>query len=326
MGTTRVLMKKIVDDIRLMAKICDLYYNKEMDQKAIAKQLNISRPTISRLLHNAKEQGIVKISIQFLEQIDYVELEKELESLYKLEEVILVDSDRTDLKRKLGKAAALYLSRVIEDGNNVGISMGSTLYEVVDQMEPINAKDVTFIPTIGGTGLLRADLHSNSLVEKIAQICGGKYMLMHAPARVSNRLICRSLKNEKGVVEVIRSCNKLDVALVGIGCPSPDSAIMATGYYDRDDMLKFKNRGVAGDLSMQMYDIDGQTKPYEADNNVIGVNIKKLRRVPYAIGVAGGIEKINAIQGAISGRYINVLITDVDCAKELIRRKKEESK
>ncbi|MBP3853141.1 MAG: hypothetical protein J6D18_01075, partial [Erysipelotrichaceae bacterium] len=138
--------------------------------------------------------------------------------------------------------------------------------------------------------------------------------------------ICRSLKNEKGVVEVIRRCNELDVALVGIGYPNQNSAIMKTGYYDRDDIKEFKKRKVAGDVSMQMYDIHGQTKPYEADNNVIGVNIKKLRRVPYSIGVAGGIDKINAIQGAISGRYINVLITDVDCAKELIKRKKEETR
>lgn len=321
-------MKKIVDDIRLMAKICDLYYNKEMDQKAIAKQLNISRPTISRLIHNAKEQGIVQISIQFLEQIDYVELEKQLENLYKLQEVILVDSDPdgTQLKKNLGKATSLYLSRVIKDGDNVGISMGSTLYEVVDQMEGLQAENVTFIPTIGGMGLLRSDLHSNTLVEKMAEKCGGDYMLMHAPARVSNRLICRSLKNEKGVVEVIRRCNELDVALVGIGYPNEASAIMATGYYDKKDMLEFRKKHVAGDVSMQMYDIHGQTKPYEADNNVIGVNIKKLRRVPYSVGVAGGIDKIDAIQGAISGRYINVLITDVDCAKELIERKKEEAK
>ena len=312
-------MKKIVDDIRLMAKICDMYYNKEMDQKAIAKQLKLSRPTISRLIQNAREQGIVKISIQFLEQIEYVELEKELENLYRLQEVILVDSkeEPKQLKRALGKATSLYLSRIIKDKDNVGISMGSTLYEVVDQMEALEAKEVTFIPTIGGTGLLRTDLHSNTLVEKMAQKCGGDYMLMHAPARVSN---------EKGVVEVIRRCNELDVALVGIGYPNQNSATMKTGYYDRDDIKEFKKRKVAGDVSMQMYDIHGQTKPYEADNNVIGVNIKKLRRVPYSIGVAGGIDKINAIQGAISGRYINVLITDVDCAKELIKRKKEETR
>ena len=59
-------MKKIVDDVRLMAQISDMYYNQDIDQKMIAKQLGLSRPTISRLITNAKEKGIVKIEIRHL--------------------------------------------------------------------------------------------------------------------------------------------------------------------------------------------------------------------------------------------------------------------
>ena len=37
-----------------------------------------------------------------------------------------------------------------------------------------------------------------------------------------------------------------------------------------------------------------------------------------AFGIAGGIEKLRAIRGAINGHYINTLITDIQCAEALI--------
>lgn len=69
---------------------------------------------------------------------------------------------------------------------------------------------------------------------------------------------------------------------------------------------------------MQFFDINGSTEAFEDDNCVIGVDIKKLRRVPHSIGVASGSEKARAIQGAIKGGFINVLVTDVDCGKKLL--------
>ena len=54
------------------------------------------------------------------------------------------------------------------------------------------------------------------------------------------------------------------------------------------------------------------------DNNVIGMDISMLRSVPRSIGIAGGIEKLRAVRGAINGHYINTLITDIECAEALI--------
>ena len=69
---------------------------------------------------------------------------------------------------------------------------------------------------------------------------------------------------------------------------------------------------------MQFYDIKGDTSPYEDDNNVIGMDISKLRTVPRSIGIAGGIEKLRAIRGAIKGGFINMLITNIDAAEKLL--------
>ena len=48
-------MKKIVDDWRLIYKVCSLYYEDDMRQQEISDYLGISRATISRMLQKEKE-------------------------------------------------------------------------------------------------------------------------------------------------------------------------------------------------------------------------------------------------------------------------------
>lgn len=313
-------MRKVVDDAHLMVKVCDLYYNQNISQQQIAKTLSLSRPTVSRLLASAREQGIVQITISNLDEIQYWELERQLEKKYRLRSVLIVDSRSTEeeLKDVLGKAASRYLEYLIKDGHTVGISMGSTLFRVVTRLTHPSARDVTFVPLIGGMGRMRMELHANNLAETLSRTYGGKFVPLHAPARVSNATIRDELMKEESLNTAIRLAKHLDVAIVGIGYPNENSAIKATGYFKENEIESLKNRKVAGDICMQFYDISGDTSPYQEDNNVIGIDIHTLQNVPYSVGIAGGIEKLPALKGAINGRYINTLITDIQSAHALL--------
>lgn len=316
-------MKKVVDDPRLMMKVCDLYYNQDIGQQQIGKQLGLSRPTIARLLSSAREQGIVQIKIPDLDTIKYWELEKRLEEQYGLLEAMIVEPGFTeeDTKAAMGSAAARYLQYKIKDGMTVGISMGSTLYHMVSRMEYMTAEDVMFVPLIGGMGMLRMELHANSLAEGMARMYNGAFVPLHAPARVSSAQIRNELMKEESLSPAIGLFGRLDIALIGIGYPNEHSAIKATGYYKENEIESLLERGAAGELCMQFYDREGDTAPYRSDNNVIGIDIRRLRKIPCSIGIAGGLEKLSAVRGAIQGRYINTLITDAECALALVSEK-----
>ncbi|MFQ3565684.1 MAG: sigma factor-like helix-turn-helix DNA-binding protein [Aggregatilineales bacterium] len=51
------------DELRLMAKIARLYYERGLSQLQIAGQLDISQATVSRLLKRALDEKIVQISV-----------------------------------------------------------------------------------------------------------------------------------------------------------------------------------------------------------------------------------------------------------------------
>ena len=61
--TEEVEMKKIVDDERLIYKVCCLYYQDDMNQKEIGDYLGISRSSVLRMLQKGKEIGIVTIEL-----------------------------------------------------------------------------------------------------------------------------------------------------------------------------------------------------------------------------------------------------------------------
>ncbi|MBR0411156.1 MAG: sugar-binding transcriptional regulator [Eubacterium sp.] len=312
-------MKKVVDDVRLMIKVCDLYYNQNISQQKIAVTLGLSRPTVSRLLSSARDQGIVQIRISDLDEIKYLELERQLEERYQLEEVLITDSSKEvdETNDLIGRMAGRYIEKKIRSGNIVGVSMGRTLHQMTRHVTHPGASEVVFVPMVGGMGQLQTQLHANSIAEALADIYQGTFIPFHAPARVSTRKMRDELMKEESLAVAVNAMKHMDIALVGIGYPNEYSSITATGYYDEQAIEQLKERQVAGDICMQFFDENGDTSLYSTDNNVIGYDIAHLHRVPCCVGIAGGMDKLKAIRGAIRGGYINRLITDVECAKAL---------
>ena len=65
----------ILDNTRLMVKVCKLCYEENMSQAEVSEKLHISKPQVSRIINAAREKGILNIYISnpFAEEL---ELEK----------------------------------------------------------------------------------------------------------------------------------------------------------------------------------------------------------------------------------------------------------
>ena len=313
-------MKKVVNDLRLMIKACDLYYNENLSQQEVASALNISRPTLSRLLGGAKEEKLIRIEVTDADFVRYWELSESIKEKYHLKDVLIADSGSTgeETKKNIGRIAASYLGHLIKDQDVVGISMGSTLHRVVTEMEECRDKKITVIPLVGGIGQANIRIHANSLAEHMAQLYNSEFHPVFAPARVYSRVARNELMKDMSVTGMMAYANKMDIAILGIGYPNEDSSIKATGYFAENEIETLLQKGVAGEINMQFYDIRGNTAPFKDDNYVIGVEARKFKKVPLTVGIAAGTDKEKAIKGAVAGGYVNTLITDYDCALKLM--------
>jgi len=114
-----------IDDQRLLVKIARLYYERDLTQSEIGKQLRISRQKAQRLLQQARNEEIVRIWIEPIMGI-HSDLEAELENRFGLNEALVVETtaydDQTSIARELGAGAAEYLLRVIKPHAKIVIS------------------------------------------------------------------------------------------------------------------------------------------------------------------------------------------------------------
>ena len=314
-------MKKVVDNPRLMIRVCDLYYNREASLQEISTALGLSRPTINRLLNSAKESGIVRIEIPDLDAVRYWDLEQELKAAYGLKEVIISDpeSSKEEMLVSLGKAAAGFLQHSIHDGDIVGVSMGDSLQHAVEQITAPAASGTVFVPLIGGMGKLRMELHANPIAQRMAELYGGDFYPLHVPARVSGDKVRAEILREESIAAAVQQMRALNVAVVGIGCPSEQSVLKATGLFEQKEINDLTERGAVGEVCLQFYDENGNTKPFAENRQVVGLDAAKLRKVPLSVGIAGGIDKAAAILGALRGKMINVLVTDAESANALLQ-------
>ena len=168
-----------IDELRLMTKIARMYYEENMRQSDIAKQLGLSQATVSRIFNRAREEGIVRITVNTPKGI-FVDLEKELMGRYGLRDAIVVDCQNGDdeelIQRDLGSAASFYVESGINNGEIIAISSWSaTLLALVDSMHSIpRKKDVKVVQILGGVGNPSAEVHAARQTGRFADYVKGQ--------------------------------------------------------------------------------------------------------------------------------------------------------
>ncbi|WP_010531683.1 sugar-binding transcriptional regulator [Lentibacillus jeotgali] len=308
-----------LDDRRLMVKIAHMYYEEGTTQSEIAKTIGISRSLVSKYLTKSRELGIVEIIIHDEGSHPFTGLESKVEQKYGLREVVCVPhSENGNSKSQLGAAASKYLLRMVRDGQIIGVSSGTTLYEVAAAMSSSQYfPDLSFVSLVGGMGDRRLDIHANQIVAQFAESLQAKYRLLHAPVLVDSKEAKEVIINQSSIKNVLDIANQANTAIVGIG-GTPEHSTMVKSYLGRELDSNFEDEGIVGDICYNFIDENGEPVDNEWNEKSISLTLNQLKHIPLVIGVASGKEKVKAIRAALRGNLIHVLITDDATAKELL--------
>ena len=125
---------------------------------------------------------------------------------------------------------------------------------------------------------------------------------------------------EKAVNYILEDFKKLNVVVAGIGIPDRvEHTLDKAGYISARERRSLVDHGAVGDMCLQFYDSNGDTDGFGFFNDrVAAMRLEDIRKISSKIGIAGGKRKAEAVIGAIRGGYVNILITDNECAKRLI--------
>jgi DNA-binding transcriptional regulator LsrR (DeoR family) len=311
-----------IDELRLMTKVARMYYEQDLRQTEIMERLNVSQSTISRLLKRAEKAGIVRITVS-VPSGAHPELEEALQEKFDLKEAIVVDSmdDDDQVVRDLGPAAAFYVETTLKSSDVVGLSSWSAaLLAMVDAMQPNSrAAGARVVQILGGVGNPSAEVHATHLTRRFANLVGGTATLLPAPGVVGSLEARRVLLKDHFVQEATELIGSITLALVGVGAVEPSRMLAASGnVFSGAELESLRAQGAVGDVCLRFFDSHGAPVATPLNDRVIGVELAQLRRADRVVGVAGGRRKTAAIRGALAGRLVNVLITDLNTAQRLV--------
>ncbi|WHY87605.1 sugar-binding transcriptional regulator [Neobacillus novalis] len=299
-----------------------LYYLLDYNQNDIAKLLGVSRPTVSRLLQQAKSEGIVQISIMDPSE-DVENLALQLEKKFNLKKAVVASIPQFEnhiIKNYLGEKAALYLDEIVKDNDIIGVTWGTTLYHIAIELKQKYVKNVHVVQLKGGVSHAETNTHASEILYLFGKAYNTTPHNLPLPAIVDHVVVKQAMEADRHIRKILELGVQANIALFTIGSIKTDSLLFQLGYFTDTDLDSLNGKAV-GDICSRFFDRQGEICNESLNERTLGVNLKNLRQKEYSILVAGGPNKIEGIYGALKGEYANVLITDQFTAQFLLDKK-----
>jgi DNA-binding transcriptional regulator LsrR (DeoR family) len=297
---------------------CRRYYLDGASKSEIAAELGVSRFKVARMLDKARRDGIVRIDIDPLPELD-LDLGDALARRHRIRGALVVRSgaEPEELRlARLGHAAAAILGDTLEAADVLGISWGRTLHAMVEQLPRLPACSV--VQLVGSVPTLQLEVNALELVRRLAQRATGPVFPLHVPLLVGSAEMAGALATDPMASATLAKFDELTRAVVGIGAWAPGGSMIRAALSDADARAVEAAGGIA-DLCSIVLDADGnEVRAAGLPERCIAIREAQLRRVPDVIAIAGGADKVPAIRAALRSGLVHRLVTDEDAARLLL--------
>lgn len=305
-----------------MVRIAEMYYLESKLQQEIADTIHTSRSNVARYLKMCVEEGVVEFKIKKMSS-NLLQVQSRLESRFRLQKAVIVPSSGTpdQVKGNIGTAGAECLENVVRDGMLIGTAWGTTLYQMAVRFRPAKRVHADTIQFVGGVDPRYSDTDGQEIIRRLQSNFDGNGYLLQAPMIVGSRDLKEMLLQEPDIKAHFAKFERTDVALIGIGLNRySQSAVYRAGHISKKEADEMVRRGAIGDICGTPIDMEGRVCKTSVSGRVIGIDTDVLRRIPTRIGVSCGIEKADAILGALRGGFVNILVTDEETGMRVLEQ------
>lgn len=305
----------------LLARVAYYYYENNLSQNEIATRLNIHRSTVSRMLQQARDEGIVQISINYISPEAYA-MENHLRELFNLDNVTVVANHNltgASKEKMFYEEAAYNIYRTIDYQKVVGITWGATLGKMVAQINRQKQTAATFVPLVGGPSHIKSDYHVNTLVYSLASKFSGESIFINASAVQESERIAKGILESNYFDALNQAWRQLDLAIISVGGPMGIGESQWQDMLSAEDKKLLKQKHAIGDSICRFFDASGFPIKTSLEKRTIGITLDQLKTVPESILIAKGAEKAYPMLAMLKRNYVKSVITDYDTALEILR-------
>lgn len=300
-----------------LAYVAQKYYIEDQKQSDIARDLGVSRPLISRMLSEARELGIVEITIHEPGAREARLLERLQLSSSIRGGILVEDGANDDATNRLLSQGAVELLRQL-GVRRLGVGWGYLIGQLVSWLEenPQPNSTITDIcPLVGNASIPARNYQSNENVRLMAQQMGATPHFLYLPALPESLEEKQLLCSTEVYRQIQQQWERLDTALVNIGDypSSPDFASLV-----RYGNLLQQQRA-CGRMLIYYFNEDGFIIQSEQDF-AIQIPIDILKRCPNIIGVCSANTSAKALRGALKSGFFTHIAARAELIKTLLEQ------
>ncbi len=304
----------------MLLEAARFYYEHHLTQSQIASKLEVSRPTVSRLLQEARDQGVVRI--QILDPgATGTRLEQKLRDQFGLKQVVVVPYDGESsqvLKSRLGYALVNLLDSLLEENTTLGVSWGTTMQAATKHLHSRPMKNMTVVQLNGGVSKAELDTHASEIAGKMGENYHATPYLLPLPAIVDTPELKTAIISDRHIAKTLKLAREADIAAFTVGAFGNTSVLVKADYFEDSEIKDLIAQGAVADICSRLIKADGSICSDALNQRTIGIELEELRSKPYSIAVAGGAKKAKAVEAGLAGKWFNSLITDEQTARKLL--------
>ncbi|ASK65671.1 transcriptional regulator [Brachybacterium avium] len=302
-------------DMHLLHRAATAYYLDGLRQAEVADRVGVSRPSVSKLLAEARRIGMVRFEVLDVPTVDLVELASLLREVLGIASVRIAPGDQVQRGfRGIGDLLAAELGELeVGAGEVVLISSGETIYAVTGMGGMPQMPGAFIVPTVGGQQEPDPSFQTNETVRRLAERTGAQPRFLFAPALTSPSLWA-SLQADPGFRSVVDLWDGARAAVVGIGAPYRDRTSLTSVVPRHEPTLE----NAAGDICLHFFDADGVTLTFPGSEFLVRPPLETLRAIPSTIALAAGREKAPSIRAGAKTGLFTSLVTDVPTAEAVL--------
>ena len=302
-----------------------MYYVQQETMQTIARQMGVSRSTVSRMLKDARDSGLVRITLSDPSG-PKSSLAQTLGRIFGIDiHIVPVREGSSEVHRldRVARAAGQLFSDSVQDGDNLGIAWGTTVAAVAQRLRPRDVSGTTVVQLNGGANPSTSGIpYVGSIIAQFAENFGSSVVPFPVPAFFDYAETRQAMWRERSVKPVLALHRKITIAIFGVGSldgPVP-SHVYSAGYLDEKDMAQIHDGGVVGDVCTVLLREDGTYADIPLNARASGLTPPELRRIRRRICVVAGEAKAPALLGALRARVATDLVVDDATARAVLAR------
>ena len=298
-----------------LAHVARRYYLEDWKQIDIARELGVSRPLVSRMLSEARELGIVEITVHE-PGAGNARLLDRLRQFSSIRGGVLVEDggDEDATNQLLSKGAVDVLGQI--GTRRLGVGWGYLIGQLVTWLEEnpqLNSTVTDICPLVGNASIPARNYQSNENVRLMAQQLGAVPYFLYLPALPDNLEEKQLLCSTEVYRQIHQQWEEIDTALVNIGNypSSPDFASLV-----RYGSL-LQRQHACGRMLVYYFNEEGTVIQSDQDF-AIQVPFETLKRCPNIIGVCSANTSARALRGALRSGVFTHIVARSSLARALL--------